>query len=1229
MSERMRLALCGIVAVLSARAVFAFDPPSDKAGPLTARIEGLKEITRAGGPLPVRVVVENSGKLPLNGTVALRVIDRWTAQPATAVPFAVGANQTVTKDFTVTADPGSYDADYPIHAYVQFSHEGREWTAHPVLVVPIHVERHAPGQAVPPWRPVPIGSEGRTALWNVSAFRAVIQVSGQPPRTLPTGWRGRDEPTYATIDVRSQEIGQERREAVAIHPPWRDGRVGTAFVEFPLVLPDKGPIRLRFENAVAPDGKGDGVTFRVRVTPLDAPEGTLGDVVYERHSAAKRWGSAGEADLGRYAGRAIRLQLESHPGPRNDTSFDQSFWAVPTLVTGNPAPPRAFPPLANTGSESLGNIRFGDKTAEVRVWPGRRGLLDAAVGFVSGAGSLYFHGVEVRVLGQRIDDESAMLRLMNVEAAREGGVYRVRHHFEGPEGAFDLVGRLEVVSGALRVRFALENTPPVRPWKAVVLEDVALGPWSRTARQVYAGHGNVVRGPSAYSLDFDGHRLSTSFVGFDFNGGPAVVQGVDAPPTRLEVNPGEKRYSLHAAPGLTITLIPSSNVFEGVKVWRTLNGLKPSRGVEKAAGRFVFDLWGGRYQDAATALRRSFRYGLGDSLVVWHDWQRWGYDYRLPDVFPPNPKWGTQEELKDLVAACKASNTLFALHDNYIDFYPDAEGFSYDENIAFDANGRPERAWIHEARGAQSYRYRADRVEPFLVRNLGLIRPALVPTAYFLDVWSSIRPYEYWTADGRFFDRVATRDTWGKLFARIRDELGADAPQLSESGHDQLIGWLDGAQTNHLRVGRPVAGHPQGSTLWDWRCDDAERTPWFDAAHHDRFVLHGAGYPGRYEAGLGSGLHGIYSDDYIATEVLTGHPAMTSDAFGHDVVRKHWLVNGLMRALALKRIEAVAYVNDDLHRQHVRWSGGGEVWVNRGETDWEVAGRVLPSYGFLARVPTAKGPVEASISRRGGLIVEESRSPEQVYANARGFDGPIRIRPSVSDVRLVGAKAFTLAVRWQADDAIPEGLQPFLHFCDARGEIAFQAAQEPGAGRDRATKVVRAVANGNLPVSAAPGAAFELYAGLFDPKTGKRATLFGPDDGQSRVRLGTLHIDGRGGSVTGLTWTPVKPAADPLLARLNPQRKAVDFGALVTAGGVRLTREGRAIVLTPLPSDAPNELSVTLHTKVLPWNAGMPNRVEAVAEDGRVLAGEQARRSGDDVAITCRPGVFRYRLIAD
>ena len=108
------------------------------------------------------------------------------------------------------------------------------------------------------------------------------------------------------------------------------------------------------------------------------------------------------------------------------------------------------------------------------------------------------------------------------------------------------------------------------------------------------------------------------------------------------------------------------------------------------------------------------------------------------------------------MAACKRSGTLFAPHDNYIDFYPDFEGFTYD-SIVFRQNGTPYRAWFNYGREAQSYRARPDRLLPYVQRNVRLIQDGFAPTAYFIDVWSSIAPYDYWTSDGRFVERAATR----------------------------------------------------------------------------------------------------------------------------------------------------------------------------------------------------------------------------------------------------------------------------------------------------------------------------------------------------------------------------------------------------------------------------------------------------------------------------------------
>lgn len=466
-----------------------------------------------------------------------------------------------------------------------------------------------------------------------------------------------------------------------------------------------------------------------------------------------------------------------------------------------------------------------------------------------------------------------------------------------------------------------------------------------------------------------------------------MVQAVDAVPDRLAVDPAQHIYTLETPHNQTLTFIPTTNVWEGVKTWRIVSGARAAAGVPKLAGRFVFDLWNGKYGASAHALEQAFHYGLTDAVVVWHNWQRWGYDYRLPDLYPPNPQNGTEAEFKTLVETCRKAGVLFAPHDNYIDFYPDSDGFSY-KNVAFTAAGVPQKAWFNFGRLAQAYRARPEKVGPVVERNLKLIRDGFAPTAYFIDVWSSAPPYDYWTEDGRFMSREVTRRVWGESFAWIRNHLGG-APQISEAGHDQLIGWLDGSQAQLLRVDTT----PGRQFVWNVKCADAERTPWLDAAYHEKFIQHGAGYTSRYPGGLDDKTHGIYSDDYISTEVLTGHPAMVASAFNRDVVRKYWLLHDLMRALALRQIESVKFVGGDIHRQHVRWDDGTDVWVNRGSTDWQVTGHTLAPYGFYARFHGG----EAAIERLSGAVVEWSRTAAALYVNAREAGKAVSVPGAVTD----------------------------------------------------------------------------------------------------------------------------------------------------------------------------------------------------------------------------------------
>jgi hypothetical protein len=967
----------------------AFNPPKDEWAGLSLEIEGPSQLEGEDQVPAFIAAIGNQRNSPFRGVLSIEGVDGWTAIPQENQPVSVEPMDSLRIGFRIKPGFPLYAEIYPIHVRL-IPEDKTDKPLHAVFFIESRVQKTAAqaGQPIdyPPVEP----HAGRTGLASWPGARVFIQEYDQPPAAMPAGWTGAESITRGSfVRVAGMDRG-ETLPAIGIHPPWYQGRSGILWAEYPVRLPDEGPVRLEFATAIRDhypergEPASDGVTFRVRVAPMDAAQGELGPILFERHTDTKIW-LPGAVDLTEYAGRLVRIQLECDPGPARNTACDQAYWGAPVLIAG--AEPSGD--QASTGWED----RAPDWAEPVpgwgrcMVWLGRRGSLDARIGFVADTGErLLMDGFHVQLEGAPVESPASMIPVLNIAKSRDReGALRVEHALRLVTGeTCRLVARISMNAGILEVGWTLEDAPEPRPWRVVRLEDVACGPWSRSAEKVYAGAGNVIVGPEAFRLPFDGHRLSTSFIGLEF--GPIkLVQSVDSVPDALDVRPAQRHYSLHAAGDTAFRFVPRPDIWAAVRNWREQDARPAASGVDDVAGRFVFDLWGGRYAPSAERLARAFRYGLTDSMVVWHNWQRWGYDYRLPDIFPPNPALGTSEEFRRLADTCREAGVLFAPHDNYIDLYPDADGFSYGE-IAFHETGTPVRAWLNEGRGAQSYRWRADRVEPFLKRNLEWIEDAFEPTAYFIDVWSSIGPYDYWDWDGGFHPREDTRRTWGRLFAWIRQRLGDDAPQISESGHDALIGWLDGAQANHLRVDPdPPAGGYEWAT-WKIQCEEAERVPWFDMAYHDRFVLHGAGYEVRFRAGLDRTEHGIYSADYISTEILTGRPAMAPEAFSADVVRKYWLTHDLMRALALRRMESVEFEEGDIQRQKVVWENGvGSVWVNRNaSSEWSCAGHRLPPFGFYANVRDSAGsPVEVCMERWGEDIVEWSRSAEAVYFRAR------------------------------------------------------------------------------------------------------------------------------------------------------------------------------------------------------------------------------------------------------
>jgi hypothetical protein len=966
-----------ILLVLINGEAFAFNGQVVTQGPLKVMISDIPVVTEYERPQQVTVMLANSANREIQ--VHLRMadlVDEWYAVGEIEKSLAVAAGGQANAVFQISAGKGACSALYPVHIYADFQDDGRTVTAHAVQIFKSNFEKIAASSEVPPPLPVNVvPANGTLPLWLLRTQRVAWCYYDKPLVYMPVGWRGSSTESSANFSYGLISRGATKH-SIVMHPPWKPGG-GTIFAEFLLQLPNVTPIKLLFSNAIrdntAAEPPSDGVTFRVWAD---------GKKLFERNTNSKKWLDA-QVELSKFAGKRILLRLESNPGPKRDTTCDSSFWGEPMVVAGRL--PESMPEaerqalrqsartLVKTGN-GKGFLFNLDRQYRAAVITTARGPADVIIAIGNDEKCIVLDGLKLTVLGR----DASMLG---------GGAWTWKYENQVLTGTqvlqvegrdVELVTRIWPEKGGLRIKIAC----PKR------ITDFAAGPADQTARRVYYGHGYCIIEPEAFRAGFGGHNLSTSHVGFDFDDGLSLLIACDNPPDFLEVNPEQKIYSLHTHLDATMTLVPSvKGAFDCARKYRPLYDKQRSGGFGRKAGRFVFDIWGGRYAEIAETMKRMIAYGLTDSLLTVHVWQRWGYDYRLPDIYPPQPQLGTVEDMLQIAKVCGQHDIPWGLHDNYIDFYPDANEYSYDD-ICFTEQGEPIKAWINRGRDAQSYRWRPDKIMPFVKRNLELIKPNLRPTHYFIDVFTSIPCFDYYDKQGNFHSMLETRKCWGEAFAWIRDFLGGNAPMTSEAGDDQLIGYLDGADCQHLQLS-PVAR----SFCNKLACKDWERVPWFDAVLHDKFSLHGVGYSNRYQGGRDRSGHGIESDDYVSAEILEGHAMMIDrGAFGRGAVRKYWLAQDFIRSIALDEIESVEFFDGDIHRQIISWKSGARVYVNRSDKDWSIEGKTLPQYGYFAR----NGPIESGIERINGVIVEQSRGSSGSYFNARSFNqaGRREIRPA-------------------------------------------------------------------------------------------------------------------------------------------------------------------------------------------------------------------------------------------
>ena len=1209
--------------------LFAFDGFDVSSANYRLLVGEIPVVTSPDKPTPVTVTVFNkTGKTAKAAVTIHKLVDNWKVVGTAVQETELPPKTQKELSFTIVSGPFVFDAHYPVHAQAVFSKENVQPEAlDAVRVFLVKQSKLAVNLPKQPDIPVIAVNDGSSLCLAEHVEDASIewQYFGQPVQYRAIGWRGHIAESGANVNsdyqTRPDANGKSTTyHGIFMHPPWRPNN-GTAAVTFRLKLPKSNDIHFLFSRSQRrerPDEPpSDGVTYRVQAAEVGQPLKKL----YDRHENIRVWKDE-DINLIAFAGKTIDLRLEVHPGPNNNTTCDSAYWGRVLIQAGKQQPVIDYPPKDNLPSLDT-NLVENTKNP-----PPSFGILDTWLPYLYNGMLDFHHGFEISLDNSPLFRPGSAFRLKDYKHETNLPTIKYIYVLESVEKTATLtITRTipQTQDEGYQVHFQAENA---------IITEVKLGPWRENPKRIYFGHGYVVENPGNRKLIFNGHTVATSHVAYDFPNSIAVLQAIDYPPNHLEINPDRHTASLVSRGNCTFTLVTAPTAFEAaIKYRRLYEKRKPAGAYKNLAGRFVFDIWHGTRGASVliTGLTQAARYGMTDSMLTIHDWQRWGYDYRLPEIWPPRPSWGTVEQTKAIEDICKQHNIPWGFHDNYIDIYPDTNDFSYnlvyfrnqtgDYDVPFPVfhkyNPQPNRAWYTRSRDAQSYKFRPDCILPFVKRNYERILQDVHPTASFVDVLSSVKPTDWYDSDGNYHSMAETRKYWGEAFATIRNMLGGNAPTTSEGGHDQLIGWLDGADCQWLTL-----SDEPNSFYTRMPCTDWARVPWFDAVNHDKFALLGAGYSNRYQGSRPRLTHGIGSDDYLASELLAAHNLMgDSNPFNYDNVRKYWLAQDLIRRTAARNMTAHEFVYGDIHHQHVQWDNGADVWINRSEKPWRLSdGRILPAYGFHITYPEG----ELTLENINGLVREYSRCPSHEFFDARNTRQRISpcvldIRPYISDFQYLGGNKIKYVLSWEANEAAPYNLRSYVHFMtpENHASIAFQDDHDTPVPTTQFNGVIRDERIVEIPEDRLKFDSYQWTCGLFTFELG-RMLLKGFTCHDSSVDLGTLRLKrDKDGHITDASFAKAtKGTYFDKEINANPAGTLVDFGHLQTSGAFRLIKKDNALQITPVPQQNPFKIVIDLE-HYLPNAAKATVTAEPFEDGGKPVF--TAEQDGNTLTLTITP----------
>jgi hypothetical protein len=1005
--------------------------------------------------------------------------------------------------------------------------------------------------------PVVTMPSGQTLIDDIGLYGVSYHYLDGRTGSRPTGWSGHfDDQTGISVTPYGSQNG---KNVFLMHPIWHDGTGDTDQV-FRLKLPASSSIALSFSISMETDvvGKSDGATFRVFVNGSTLLDFNKTDAVWSDH----------EYDLSQYSGQTITLTFEIDPGPSHNSSWDYAFWGDRAITCSGGMAQLLQPMFSSTthyldapvsGWNSASPTHAVDDTTAKHISmfaDMKPSSLFSGLTFCLNSGSKaqtlpFASGAHLDLVspdGKIVSSESSSVHAtISQTVDRDGVVHRHAVYMLGTRTitANADISRYDGSSTKVTLR---SNDPFI---STVYFGGIGPSSFEHTVLVPYYGSIKYLRDLGLFSnvaldygLSYAGRQDKTNAY-YD-----ALTDG-----TRIPVS--ETAY--YAVSPNPDDVVPTP-----------IGSISPYR--TTMANIAVIDYWGGDAAGLSDTLSDQNTYGLSKYLVIIHNWQHGGYDQQLPSVLPANDFIGGNSALRKLSATTKTLGELLALHENYVDFYPNGPLYNQSE-IAVTSDGKPIPAWMWP--GHISFLMTPVVMHKYASSISSQVHEQIGTTASYLDVHSSIPPFIHTdhqaarTGSGKFQTMiVCQRDLW-QLMRDIHK-----GPVLGEgNNHWYWSGMLDGVEA---QFGTGVAQ------------DEAEWAPLFvdfDLLKiHPRQINHGMGYLERWLPTEGTAQPTVMQlDDYRMQEIAFGHSAFISNNSSTLNLPFMWQEHNLVIPVASKyakaKVRSIEYEVDGhllssgaaiaagckFDRVKIGYDNGLTIWCNSRAEPWKISVREesiqLPQFGWAA---SGNGLIAYTASKSGGMasFVE---TPGSIFADARTVlvaeaAQSAFAAPSLTQLRQTTPNSFEGKFIFDVTRTIPAGYVPFVHVVNKDGEIISQTST--GISSSPSTwplgKIVGDTIVGGIPVS---DGIYEIRVGLYSPGTGDRLPLDGNADEQRRYRAAEITVSD-GGKL--ISFSVPKAVA----SEYAPASHMVKFGVLSTNGSVKLTRIGPGEwLLIPLPRD--------------------------------------------------------------